>query len=285
MIGKNKKKRIRLKKKKSKKVKFIISVIIFIISIHKTFIYLLKSNIKLNNKEFVEILLNGNKYDSNIFKRIIKKIEVDYKPVNLLNINYNELNSDTTKVSKVLSNNIIYIYNTHQKEEYQPTNFVEAEVNPTVMMSSYIMKDVFDKNGLYSLVEERSINDVLEKNHWRYYKSYDVSRMYMEDAKINNPSLKYFIDVHRDSLPKEQTTTEINDKKYAKVIFLIGLENPNYEKNLVFTNKINDKLKEKYPTISKGIYKKGGQNVRLIDQERHDRRRQRRASLPGGSCR
>ena len=44
-------------------------------------------------------------------------------------------------------------------------------------------------------------------------------------------------------------------------VFPIGLENPNYEKNLQFTTLINDKMNEKYPGLSKGIYKKGGEGV------------------------
>ena len=62
-------------------------------------------------------------------------------------------------------------------------------------------------------------------------------------------------------MPREKTTTEINGKQYAKTIFLIGLENPNYTENLVFTEKINNLMNERYPNLSKGIYKKGGEGV------------------------
>ena len=69
------------------------------------------------------------------------------------------------------------------------------------------------------------------------------------------------MDIHRDSLEKGRTTIEIEGKKFAKTIFLIGLENENYEENLSFTEKINNLLNEKYPGLSKGIYKKGGPGV------------------------
>lgn len=83
----------------------------------------------------------------------------------------------------------------------------------------------------------------------------------MEDAKLNNSSLKYFIDVHRDSLKKDRTTVTIGDKDYAKILFLLGLENPNYNENLEFITKINDKLNSLYPGLSKGILKKSGAGV------------------------
>ena len=256
------KKRIKVKKTRHKKIKFFIIITIFITSIYQTFIYLSKSNLKISNKEFVSLLLDESNYDNNVYKNIINSIEKEYTKEKLLNMGYYKVSKDKdVETVSHANDNLIYIYNTHQKEEYQPSNFVEEWISPTVMISSYIMKDIFDKNGFSSIVEERSISDLLKQNNWRYYKSYDASRIYMDDTKKSNPNLKYFIDVHRDSLPKEQTTIEINGKSYAKVIFLIGLENPNYEKNIAFTSKINDKLENKYPNISKGIYKKGGSTV------------------------
>ena len=159
------------------------------------------------------------------------------------------------------SDYIIYVYNTHQSEEYAPNSFLEQEINPTVMMASFIMEDVFNKNNYKTLVEERSIKEILNRNKWKYYRSYDASRIYLEDSKEKYKTLKYFIDVHRDSLEKEKTTITINDKNYAKIIFLLGGENPNYLENKEFIEKINNKIIEKYPNLSKGIYKKEGAGV------------------------
>lgn len=253
-------------KHKKLKFKFLLFLLLFILSIYKSFRYLLKSNIKIDNKEFVELLLTNN-IEENKITKFIGSINKNYKPVNLLSTNYFEL-VDTRK-KKINTNNnsnssilpLIYIYNSHQTEEYLPSNFIESEVKPTVMMADYIMEDIFNKNNFNTIVEERSIRQKLNENNWKYYKSYDASRIYLDDTKTNNPSIKYFIDVHRDSLKRDKTTVEINGKSYAKTIFLIGLENDNYNENLEFTTKLNDKLNEKYPNLSKGIYKKGGEGV------------------------
>lgn len=262
------KKRFISKRKKSRKLKFkfLLFLFLFIFSIYTTFRYLLKSNIKIDNKEFVKLLLN-NHNDKNKLVSFIGNISSKYKPVDLLSTNYYDLvDRKEKKVSTNYTDNkeslpLIYIYNTHQLEEYASSNFIESEVKPTVMMADYIMEDIFNKNKFKTLVEERSIKQKLNENNWKYYKSYAASRIYLDDVKNNNPSIKYFIDVHRDSLKKDKTTVEINGKSYAKVIFLIGLENPKYQENLDFTTKINDKLNEKYPNLSKGIYKKGGEGV------------------------
>ena len=254
------------RKHKKLKFKFLLFLLLFILSIYKSFRYLLKSNIKIDNKEFVELLL-ANNIEENKITKFIGSINKNYKPVNLLSTNYYELVDTKKKKVNVNSNSnsnslpLIYIYNSHQTEEYLPSNFIESEVKPTVMMADYIMEDIFNKNNFNTIVEERSIKQKLNENNWKYYKSYDASRIYIDDTKTNNPSIKYFIDVHRDSLKRDKTTVEINGKSYAKTIFLIGLENANYNENLEFTTKINDKLNEKYPNLSKGIYKKGGEGV------------------------
>lgn len=254
------------RKHKKLKFKFLLFLLLFILSIYVSFRYLLKSNIKIDNKEFVELLL-ANNIEENKITKFIGSINKNYKPVNLLSTNYYELVDTKKKKVNVNSNSnsnslpLIYIYNSHQTEEYLPSNFIESEVKPTVMMADYIMEDIFNKNNFNTIVEERSIKQKLNENNWKYYRSYDASRIYIDDTKTNNPSIKYFIDVHRDSLKRDKTTVEINGKSYAKTIFLIGLENDNYNENLEFTTKINDKLNEKYPNLSKGIYKKGGEGV------------------------
>ena len=252
-------------KKKKWKLKFLFFVFLFIFSIYKTFIFLLKSNIKVNDKVLVQILLSDTYHQENkVLDNIINTFKDKYSPSKLLMTNYYDLNIDQQVIKKnenISNDYLIYIYNTHQGEEYAANTFLEQEVRPTVMMSSFIMEEVFNKNNYKTLVEEKSIKDILNQNNWKYYKSYDASRIYLNEAKEKHNTLKYFIDVHRDSLSRDKTTITINDKSYAKTIFLLGGENPNMEENKEFITKINNKMNEKYPNLSKGIYQKEGDGV------------------------
>ena len=164
-------------------------------------------------------------------------------------------------VTKEEKEPLVYIYNSHQTEEYTPSSFVEYSVMPTVQMNNYILEEKLEEANYNTIVEEKNIKQVLNEHGWNYAGSYNASRIFLEEAKKNYPTLKYFIDVHRDSLPKERTTVTIDNKNFASILFLIGLENPNYSENLAFTEKINEKINEKYPTLSKGIYKKQGEGV------------------------
>ena len=248
-----------------KKKKYIFFILLFILSIYQTYQYLESKNINLNQKEFVQILLSPNE-DLSSFQYLLKKIfptKQDAVKTLLKNTYQGKMVESTKKVIKEKENQdpLIYIYNTHQTEEYTPSTFVEYSVMPTVQMNNYILEEKFEQNGYSTIVEEQNIKTVLNEHKWNYAGSYNASRIFLEQAKKNYPTLKYFIDVHRDSLKKEATTIELNNKSYAKILFIVGLENPNYEQNLSFTEKINNQLNEKYPGLSKGIYKKEGTGV------------------------
>ena len=153
----------------------------------------------------------------------------------------------------------IYIYNSHPTEEYASN--ISFSFRPNVTMINSILKSQFEKNGYTTLIESRSVSDLLNINNWNYASSYKASRIYIEESKNKYNSLDYFIDIHRDSLPHNRTTVSINGKEYASLLFLIGLENPNYMENNNFSERIVDKLNSKYPGICKGIMQKGGVGV------------------------
>ncbi len=244
-----------MKSRVKKKKKYIWFTII-IVTVYFSYKYLDNKNIELSNKEIVDLIVNNSFKKENPVKRIINQNNYSIK---LLNKSYEEVIEDTSS-----SKPIIYLYNSHPTEEYQSSNYGEYFIMPTVIMNNYILEDIFNKKGYKTYVEEKSTKDILDSNKWNYASSYKASRILLEDAKINNPTLKYYIDIHRDSLSHDKTTIDINGKSYAKIIFLLGLENKNYNENLSFMEKINNKINDYYPGLSKGIYKKEGPGVNGI---------------------
>ena len=85
--------------------------------------------------------------------------------------------------------------------------------------------------------------------------------MFLEKSKKENPTLTYFIDLHRDSVNKKISTIEINGKQYAKTMFLLGLENEKYKLNESVITKMENYLNKNYPGLSRGIYRKQGKGV------------------------
>lgn len=259
------KKRFYSKKDKKKyRVKRMILLLIFVLSLYTSYQILDERNKKIDQKELVQLLLSPKK-ETNIIKQIISLfIPTKEETIKtMLDTTYKGLieEEQTIPITKEEKTPLIYIYNSHQTEEYTPSSFVEYSVMPTVQMNNYILEEKLEEANYNTIVEEKNIKQVLNEHGWNYAGSYNASRIFLEEAKKTYPTLKYFIDVHRDSLPKERTTVTIDNKNFASILFLIGLENPNYSENLAFTEKINEKINEKYPTLSKGIYKKEGEGV------------------------
>lgn len=272
-------KKMNLKNKKKKKhlIKKSLFIMTFLLSIFFTIRLLASISIKDQQDEFLTFLLeNQNIYledkrqgFSYFHKMMMKLLNIDLaSPLTFLNRDYKGLTSNTVvklkksetnkKIETKKENPTIYIYNTHQTEEYKPTSYLEYSVNPNVLMASYILEEQLSKKGHVVLVEEESVSKLRTTLGLNYAGSYKVTRSMMENAKKNNPTLKYYIDLHRDSLTRDKTTLTVDGKSYAKILFIVGLENTNYQENLDFTNKISDLLNQKVKGLSKGIYKKEG---------------------------
>lgn len=274
-----------------KKIKFIFIIIIIYAVFGYTFYYSFRNNRKLTNEAFINYLINnGNANIHNEYKLpkvinhtlgYILKIDIT-KPDSLFNeniIGYHENEEDNNedleelkRISSYISdpnksdikNPIVYIYNSHQLENYNNDNLSIYGITPNVLMASYLLKEKLNTLGVPSIVEDTNLTEFLDINHWDYGSSYKASRIFMLDKKNTYSSIKYYIDIHRDSVGKSLTTVKINNKDYARILFVVGLEHENYQKNLSTANKVNKLFEENYPGLSRGIYKKEGPNVNGI---------------------
>lgn len=252
------KKEFKPKKKRKKRILLFLLLALGIgVFINQT---LEKSKIEMKDQELVSFITNNtypNKRET--FLKQVVQSTLSKNHLEILQETYQEEMNIPLKKEENLPQ--IYLYNSHQTEEYAASNFAEYMVVPTVQMNNYILEDILEKNGYGVIVETASIKDILANNGWNYSGSYLASRTLLENAIITHPSLTYFIDIHRDSLEKRRTTVTIDEKDYATILFIVGLENPNYEENLHFTETIEKKIQENYPGLSKGIYKKSGPGV------------------------
>ena len=186
------------------------------------------------------------------------------RPINLLENNlslvfYDNNSSFVDYIEKVNlnSNNLIYIYNTHDSEEYKIDYKYDYSIIPNVKIASYVLQESLMNNNINSYVETNSIKKILDDNNWIYKDSYKASRILLE----NNNNYKYYIDIHRDSSSYDKTTLNYNNKVYAKFMFVVGLEHNDYEYNLEIANKLSDMLNKEIEGISKGVLKKEGLGV------------------------
>lgn len=182
------------------------------------------------------IIAKATKNSNNLFNFLREKTDVVKKHLTEEKVEFNE-------------DLIFYIYNTHQTEGYEKTKVGSERFTPTVMTAANLLKAELEKLKIGVVVEERSIKKRLNEENWPYDHSYRISREYMEDVKKNIPTLKIFIDLHRDSVDKKITTAKIGNKSYAKVMFLVGKANKNYLENEKHITKLENWLKEHYPSL------------------------------------
>lgn len=289
------------KKKRFRKLKMIFYVGLIYLGFTYTFYYSLKSNERVSNEEFINLLVStGNanilsEYKTtNVVNATMKFfLNIDFTdPKSLLNgsiLKYGEKEEETKTISleynddysnmeelKEISEYIedpnptktndplIYLYNTHQLENYSSENLDVYGITPNVLMASYVLRENLNKLGLSTIVEEANMSEILTKNGWNYAYSYQASRSLIEEKKNKYASLEYYIDIHRDSVAKEYTTAVIGDNTYAKMLFVVGLEHTNWQANHNLAVALDNLLDKYYPGISRGIMQKQGLNVNGI---------------------
>jgi len=262
----------KFKSKKHMKLKYKRIILVILITIISILILKKVGTLKIIQLNSIETLEYSNIYKKRNIKKetqkLIKyifKIDIN-KPTTILKKVIPYETSNKYKTYKTIKNEVeneplVYIYNTHQQEEYIGNDLTP---NPTVLTASYYLKDNLEKLGIKTIVEETSIKETLEKNNLNYTQSYIASRINLEKIKEQYPSIKLYIDLHRDAVPRHLSTVTIDNKEYAKILFVIGKEHNNYQKNLEYTESINNLIEKKYPTLTKGILQKEGPGVNGI---------------------
>lgn len=160
---------------------------------------------------------------------------------------------------------VVFIYNTHNRESFLPhlpdvdnPNLAHhGEVNITKV--SERLQEELAKRGIGAIVDNTDIiGDILVERDWEYWQSYEVSREVVMDAFANHKELKYAFDLHRDGIGRKYTTKEINGENYARIMFIIGEDNPSFKQNFKLAEALHHRLEEKYPGISRGVIPQGG---------------------------
>ena len=275
--------RFKTKKKYCFKLKYIINILIICLIYHIGSKFINKINLVNSNEKFITYILNDsnhyikyNNSNNNLEKKIIKLFtNIDLKnPVSILkssfysgkteNFIYSEENK-TVYIENPKPINIdtprVYIYNSHQLENYKPSNLNNYELSPNVLAAAYFLKEKLESYNIPVLVEETNMTDFMNSNNWQYNDSYLASRYLIKDTLEKYNNLDLLIDLHRDSIKYDNSTITMNDKKYARVLFVVGTEYDGYKANLELANKISLLINNKYFGLSRGVITKSGPNV------------------------
>lgn len=150
----------------------------------------------------------------------------------------------------------VTIYHTHATESFLPevgkSDAAEAfSDNPSrsvVQVGDMLANDLQQRYGIPCL-HSTTMHDS-DSRVGAYYRSEAT----VKAVQKKYPDCKVFVDVHRDSQPRSITAVTVRGKPYARLMIVIGTDNPAWARNYEFAKKIIDKLEEGYPGVSRGIF-------------------------------
>ena len=160
----------------------------------------------------------------------------------------------------------VFLYSSHNRESFlphlpketEPDRAYHKEVNITKV--SERLAEKLEAKGIGAIYDKTDITSILHDKGWTYGKSYEASRPIVKEALASHESINYVFDIHRDSMPYDKTTLDVDGKTYATFLFVVGAENKHYERNLTLATELHQKLNERLSGISRGVITKEGPN-------------------------
>ncbi len=194
---------------------------------------------------------------------IAESYNVTYNNVKIKNQTDYELTNEILTPDITIENKNIVIFHTHSCESYTsspaytytPTgNFRTTDLNFTVTRVGTELETYLKQYG-YNVIHNTDYHD-----YPSYNGSYTKSLQTVEKILQTTPS-DIIIDLHRDAIGSRSDyapTVKIGDEEAAQIMFVIGtnaggLYHPNWQQNLKFAIKIQEKAEEMYPGLFKPI--------------------------------
>ena len=194
---------------------------------------------------------------------VAENYNAQYGSVKIRNQTDYELTQEMLTPDIAIDNKNIMIFHTHSCESYTsselypytPTgNFRTTDLNFTVTRVGTELTTQLQQYG-YNVIHDTSYHD-----YPSYNGSYTNSLKTVESLLQTNPS-DIIIDLHRDAIGSRSDyapTVKIGDEEAAQIMFVIGtnaggLWHPNWNQNLKFAIKVQEKAEELYPGLFKPI--------------------------------
>ena len=196
---------------------------------------------------------------------IENKFTNSYGSVQVRNTSRYELSEEILKPDfELIDKKDLIIYHTHTCESYTPSEKYNYEQTGTYRTTDlgYTVARVgteltnYLNNYGYNVIHDQTYHD-----YPAYSGSYTRSLNTVTNLLSNNPNTQMVIDLQRDAVGSNSNYSpkgKIGDEYVAQLMFVIGtdgggLEHPNWQRNLKFAVKIQEKANEMYPGLFKPI--------------------------------
>ena len=194
---------------------------------------------------------------------IAEKSNAQYGKVKIKNETDYELTQDMLKPDISIDNKNVIIFHTHSCESY-----TSSEKYPYIPTGTYRTTDLnytVTRVGTELESQLKSYNfNVIHNKDYHDYPSYNGSytrSLKTVDGILQTMPSDIIIDLHRDAVGSRSDyapTVKIGGEEAAQIMFVIGTNNgglwhPNWNQNLKFAVKVQEKAEELYPGLFKPI--------------------------------
>ncbi|MEG2117689.1 MAG: stage II sporulation protein P, partial [Clostridia bacterium] len=153
----------------------------------------------------------------------------------------------------------VLIYHTHGTESYAsgasyPPGYMfkSSDTEKNMIAVGNIFAAALEAHGI-GVIHDKTMHD---KNS--YNGSYNSSEAAIKEIVKKNPTIKYTIDMHRDSVnqngAERKIVAEIEGKKCAQIMFVVGTGHKNWKTNMAVATALQAVINEKYPTMARPIF-------------------------------
>lgn len=191
------------------------------------------------------------------------KFTNSYNGVQVRNETSYGLTEEMLKPDIAVNNENVLIFHTHTCESYTPSEqfqytqtgtYRTTDLNYSVARVGTELKNQLDSYG-YNVLHDKTYHD-----YPAYNGSYGRSLTTVENILKQNTNTDVVIDLHRDAIGDYSyaPTVQIGEEQAAQLLFVIGsdgggLEHANWNQNLKFAIKVQEKANELYPGLFKPI--------------------------------
>lgn len=154
----------------------------------------------------------------------------------------------------------VFIYHTHNRESFLPLLEIKEQnkafdKNKNITLVGAELASELNKKNINVLHSDTDFEQILHnRNIQNYPKLYDIAREELQRVLKKNKNIKLILDIHRDSSLKNDTTITIDGKEVSRVSLVVSKNNPKFEENQRIANIFHQKLEDKYPGLSKGVF-------------------------------
>lgn len=191
------------------------------------------------------------------------KFTNSYNGVEVKNETEYNLTEEMLKPDISINNKNVLIFHTHTCESYTPSEefqyqqtgtYRTTDLNYNVARVGEELKNQLNSYG-YKVIQDKTYHD-----YPAYSGSYGRSLTTVENLLKQNSNTDVVIDLHRDAIGDYSyaPAVQIGEESVARLMFVIGtngggLEHTNWNENLKFAVKIQEKANELYPGLFKPI--------------------------------